>query len=172
MLSHEKVLNCLILNRFSTNSYLQYWCLCTRKKLDKDDRYNEKATTNLSETYHTSLNNIDIDAEVSDVTVKKGNEFAILSKGDDKKIKVNSKVNYHQWKISEYQTSTNINFRMQGNVYNHIVIIVPKNINNINIHTGSGSLKVLGITSKNAHFKMEDGDLSIKNGSVRLNKNK
>ena len=65
------------------------------KKLDKDDRYNEKATTNLSETYHTSLNNIDIDAEVSDVTVKKGNEFAILSKGDDKKIKVNSKVNYH-----------------------------------------------------------------------------
>ncbi|MBL7573631.1 hypothetical protein JHX96_08410 [Staphylococcus saccharolyticus] len=49
----------------------------------------------MSETYHTSLNNIDIDAEVSDVTVKKGNEFAILSKGDDKKIKVNSKVNYH-----------------------------------------------------------------------------
>ncbi|MBL7564826.1 hypothetical protein [Staphylococcus saccharolyticus] len=103
------------------------------KKLDKDDRYNEKATTNLSETYHTSLNNIDIDAEVSDVTVKKGNEFAILSKGDDKKIKVNSKVNHHQWKISEYQTSTNINFRMQGNVYNHIIIIVPQNINNINI---------------------------------------
>ena len=87
----------------------------------------------MSETYHTSLNNIDIDAEVSDVTVKKGNEFAILSKGDDKKIKVNSKVNHHQWKISEYQTSTNINFRMQGNVYNHIIIIVPQNINNINI---------------------------------------
>lgn len=134
------------------------------EKLSKDNQYNEKVTTNLSKIYKQDIKSIDINAEESYITIKKGSHFTIKSRGDDKNIKVDSTVKNKTWTIKDHTKGSHINFRPQNNDENHITITVPTQLDSLRVKTDVGDLKVSDIKAQSAEYKADSSDVLVKRG--------
>lgn len=134
------------------------------EKLEKEDSYNDKVTTNLSKKYKKDIRSIEVNSDMSDVTIKKGNHFSVTSRGDDKNVKVKSYIKDKQWILKEETKESVINFRPLNNVENHITITVPKKTNKLSVNANDGDLKVNNINVEKAKLNADSADISINKG--------
>lgn len=134
------------------------------EKLAKDNKFNDKVTTNLSRSYKKDVRSIKVNSEMSDVVIKKGSHFSITSRGNNKNVKVKSYIKDKQWVIKEETKGSNINFRPLNNVENHIIITVPKKVNKMSLNTDVGDLKVEDVNVEKAKFNADSADITINKG--------
>lgn len=127
--SHEEISYHIIYFGFALVVICGIGLYAQGEKLEKEDSYNDKVTTNLSKNikrysldwsqfWHERCYN------------QKGNHFSVTSRGDDKNVKVKSYIKDKQWILKEETKESVINFRPLNNVENHITITVPKKLIN------------------------------------------
>ncbi|WP_436860298.1 DUF4097 family beta strand repeat-containing protein [Staphylococcus caeli] len=120
-------------------------------------------TTNFNETYNDSkIKSADIKIRYSNLTIKKGNEFKVTSKGSNDKINMDAKVKGDKLVVSDYKGSSNINISFLNLRYNDVVVTIPKKLKDLDVTTDNGLINIQQIEADQAKLFSDVGDLTLK----------
>lgn len=123
-------------------------------------------TTNFNETYnHKSIKAVDLDLKHSNVKIKKGNTFKVLSKGSNEKIKMHTKVKNGNLIVSDHKGQSNMDISFLDMRYNDVTIVVPQKLDNLKVHSDDGSTTLNNINADKAQLNTDVMDLTIKDST-------
>lgn len=119
-------------------------------------------TTNFNETYNNkSIKGLDLDLKHSNVKIKEGKTFKVLSKGSNEKIKIHAKVKNGNLTVSDHKGQSNVDISFLDMRYNDMTIYVPRDLENLKVHSDDGSTTLNDINADKAQLNTDVMDLTI-----------
>ncbi|PTK11992.1 hypothetical protein BUZ75_07865 [Staphylococcus saprophyticus] len=119
-------------------------------------------TTNFNETYNNkSIKGLDLDLKHSNVKIKEGKTFKVLSKGSNEKIKIHAKVKNGNLTVSDHKGQSNVDISFLDMRYNDMTIYVPQDLENLKVHSDDGSTTLNDINADKAQLNTDVMDLTI-----------
>ncbi|PHK50310.1 DUF4097 family beta strand repeat-containing protein [Staphylococcus edaphicus] len=132
---------------------------------------NKKAnqiTTNFDETYNKqNIKKLDLDLNHSNVKIKKGKSFKVVSKGSSKRIKMNAKIKDGTLVVNDHKDKSNIDISFLDMRYNDIVITLPQKLSSLKIKSDNGSTDLVDIAAEKTKLDTDAGDLTIKHATFK-----
>lgn len=125
-----------------------------------------KIKTNYSKTYkNTDIQSLKVNAQISEIKIKKGDHFSVESKGNLPHTEATAHVKNHRLMVEDQGKKSGINFNIGGMKYNRLTITVPTKLEELKINSEVGSIDINDIKAKSAYIKSDASDINVKKGS-------
>lgn len=109
------------------------------------------------------INKLDVDLEKSNVTIQKGDQFKVESRGIKGETHMNTNVKNGTLYVKDKALDNKSDISFLDFEHNHVVVTLPKSLDHLDVNTYSGSIKLDSVYADYAKLYADVSELTIQN---------